>query len=91
MFSKRDQRAIFAKLRHIAENLPSSLRLRTVNRLLGAILSEEGAEAYELRVGSGYRAAFVLFHARQLMLVYMVGTHDYANRNFLSGLSRVTQ
>ena len=86
MFSKKDQRVITRKLSKIAAGIPDTLKLKTVTQLTGASLPEDNAEAFELRIGSGHRAAFVLYHDYRLMLVYMTGTHDYANRLFLEAL-----
>jgi hypothetical protein len=92
MLSRKEQEQIISKLRHIANNIPASLKLRGVTLLKGTQtrLSQFGADAaYEVRIGSGHRAAFVVFEEQALIVVYMVGTHDYANKIFLQALSRL--
>ena len=86
MFSARDQRRVISKVEDTAAGLPQSLELKTVSRLRGAQLPPGAQGAYELRIGRGYRVAFVLFAETQTLRVYLAGTHDYANRLFLSAL-----
>jgi hypothetical protein len=92
LFSLHEQEQIISKLRKIAENAPTSLKLKNVTLLKGAdafLTKIEADAAYELRIGRGHRAAFVVFHKQQLILVYMAGPHDYANKLFLKALSRL--
>ena len=86
MFSGKDQRRIISKVEDTAAGLPHSLELKTVSRLRGARLPPGAQGAYELRIGRGYRVAFVLFAETGTLRVYLAGTHDYVNRLFLSAL-----
>jgi hypothetical protein len=89
MFSKKDQRAIVKKVKQVVEGLPESLKQKTVEPVRGASGRLSGnRDAIEIKVGSGYRAAVVLDHNRQVAIVYMVGTHDYARARYLSALDR---
>ena len=88
MFTRRDQRRVIDKIESIAAGLPESLRLKVVSRLRGARLPPGAEGAYELRIGRGYRVAFVLFNDPDVLRVYLAGTHDYANRLFLTALER---
>ena len=90
-FPSRERERITRKIRHIANNVPNSFNLRGITYLKGAEtdLSRIGGDAaYEVRIGSGYRAAFVVFNNRQLIIVYLAASHDYANELFLQALSR---
>jgi mRNA-degrading endonuclease RelE of RelBE toxin-antitoxin system len=82
-FSTRFQRTIIRKVEHIAQNLPSSLRLKGVQRIRGQETLQISARLFELDVGSGPRVAFALYDNRELLTVYLVGTHDYAKVNYL--------
>jgi mRNA-degrading endonuclease RelE of RelBE toxin-antitoxin system len=84
MFSAKDQRRIRTKIKHIANNIPHSLELKTVSRLEGANLPAAAQDAYEVKIGRGYRAAFWFFLEEEKLTVYLVGTHDYTNSRFLS-------
>jgi|TARA_Y100000294_G_C8401082_1_gene274818 mRNA-degrading endonuclease RelE of RelBE toxin-antitoxin system len=84
MFAARDQQRIRAKIKDIANNLPQSLGLNTVNILREAYVPATAQDAYEVRIGSGYRAAFWLFPEEERLLVYLAGTHDYANSRFIT-------
>ena len=88
MFSARDQRRIISKVEYTAAGLPQSLELKTVSRLRGARLPQGAQGAYELRIGRGYRVAFMLFAETETLWVYLAGTHDYVKRLFLSALER---
>ena len=90
-FPLRERQRITRKIRHIADNVPESLKLRGVTYLKGAESALErigGDAAYEVRIGYGYRAAFVLYNSEQLIRVYLAASHDYANELFLQALSR---
>lgn len=84
MFTPDSQRQLIRKVLFIAAGIPQSLELKTVSRLRGTHVPSTAQGAYELRIGSGYRAAFWLFPEEERLLVYLVGTHDYANRRFMS-------
>ena len=88
MFSARDRQRLRDKVRDVAANIPESLNLKTVSRLRGAQLAPGVQGAYELRIGSGYRVGFLLLPESSTLKVYLAGTHDYANKNFLSALER---
>jgi hypothetical protein len=67
------------------EMLPVShaLRLRTVQPVRGQEHLRIPGRLFELDIGSGIRVAFVLYDDRESLVVYMVGTHDYAKANYL--------
>ncbi len=91
-FPERERRRITRKIHDIADKAPDSFKLRTVTYLKGAeadLAQIGGDAAYEVKIGSGYRAAFVVFENQQLIIVYLAADHDYANRLFLSALSRL--
>ena len=82
-FSKRFQGAIIRKVDHIAANLPLSLSLRSVQPVKGQSTLEITGQLFELDIGSGARAAFVLYTDPNRLVVYLVGHHDYAQSNYL--------
>lgn len=83
LFSKRFQRIIRDKIKKVADSLPVSLRLNSVQPIRNQEELGFRDELYELDVGKGPRVAFVLYRDRQLMVIYMIGTHDYAMQNYL--------
>jgi hypothetical protein len=82
-FSKRFQLTIIRKVEHIAQSLPDSLRLKGIQRVRGQETLQVSARLFELDVGSGPRVAFALYDNRELLVVYLVGIHDYAKANYL--------
>ena len=83
VFSHRFQRTIISKVTNVAQNLPTSLNLRTIQRIRGQqTLGFEGT-LFELDVGAGPRVAFRLDEERELLIVYLVGNHDYCRDNYL--------
>ena len=91
-FSKRFQGSIVRKVEHIAANLPASLSLRGVQPVKGQSELEISGQLYELDIGSGARAAFVLHNDSNRLIVYLVGHHDYARENYLrAALERLTE
>ena len=82
-FSKRFKHVIIRKVEHIAQNLPSSLRLKGIQRVRGQERLQISGRLFELDVGAGPRVAFALYDDLQLLVVYLVGTHDYAKANYL--------
>ncbi|MCH8087524.1 MAG: hypothetical protein IIC81_06685 [Chloroflexi bacterium] len=87
VFSHKHRRALINKIRHVADNLPQSLRLKTVQPIRGAPADMAG-RLFELDVGSGPRVAFVLYEEQKLLVVYLIGTHDYAKANYLRAAER---
>ena len=91
-FSKHFQDSILTKVDHIAANLPTSLSLRGVQPIRDQEELELTGRLFELDVGSGPQVAFVLYDDIQLLLVYLVGTHDYAKSNYIrAALERLAQ
>jgi mRNA-degrading endonuclease RelE of RelBE toxin-antitoxin system len=83
VFSKDFQKAIRHKVEHVANNIPSSLKLRSVQPIRDQEQISVGGTLYELDIGSGPRVAFVVDNETSTLTVYMVGTHDYAYSNYL--------
>ena len=83
VFDRRFRKAIINKVEHIAQNLPTSLTLRTIQRIRGQAALGFIGTLFELDVGSGPRVAFRLDEERELLMVYLVGNHDYCRDNYL--------
>ena len=83
-FSRRFQSTIINKVTNIADNVPTSLRLRSVQIIRGQETLRLNGVLYELDVGSGPRVAFLLDVERERLIVYLVGTHDYCKENYLA-------
>lgn len=83
VFDRRFRTTIISKVTHIALNLPTSLRLRTIQRIRGQEALGYAGILFELDVGSGPRVAFRLDEDREMLIVYLVGTHDYCRENYL--------
>lgn len=91
-FSKRFQGSIVRKVEHIAANLPASLSLRGVQPVKGQSGLDIPGQLYELDIGSGARAAFVLHSEPDRLVVYLVGHHDYARSHYLrAAVERLTE
>lgn len=83
VFSKGFRMTIKRKVEKIASNIPESLKLSSVQPIKGQEGLAIQGRIYELDIGSGARAAFVINVDKQTLTVYMVGTHDYAYENYL--------
>jgi len=84
VFSKDFRRTIKRKVETIASSIPISLKLRSVQPVKRQEELDVTGRLYELDISSGSRVVFVVYEDRQLMIVYMVGTHDYAYANYLT-------
>lgn len=82
-FSPRFRKTIKRKVEHIANNIPVSLKLRTVTLIQGQDTLDVKGTLYELDIASGEKAAFSIEHDRKVLTVYMVGKHNYAYLNYL--------
>jgi hypothetical protein len=60
-----------------------SLRLKSVQPIKGQQRLGLPGTLYELDIGPGIRAAFVLSDDQRQLAVYLVGNHDYALENYL--------
>lgn len=81
-FSKKFRDTIRDKIKHIADNLPASLKLRSIQPIRDQDLLPLTGTLYELDIASGAKAAFVVDDDRKVLIVYMVGKHDYAYSNY---------
>lgn len=84
VFPKRFRFTIKRKVEKIASNIPDTLKLRSVRPVRRQEELGIKGHLYELDVGSGPRVAFVVYEDRHLLIVYMVGTHDYAYAHYLT-------
>ena len=83
IFPMNLRRTIVRKIEHIAANIPGSLRLKSVQPVKEQQALSLQGRLYELDIGRGIRAAFVLSDDQEHLVVYLVGNHDYALENYL--------
>lgn len=82
-FSKKEAAKIVKKLEKVASDAPGSFRLKTVVPIRGAERLPDGGKGLEIKIGDGYRAATVVFEDRQMLVVYLVGDHNYVTENYI--------
>jgi len=83
IFPQNLRLTIVNKVEHIASNVPMSLRLKSVQAVKGQQHLGLQGRLYELDIGRGIRAAFVVYNDHEQLIVYLVGNHDYALENYL--------
>ena len=76
------------KVEKIASGIPETLKLSSIQLIRGQQGLAIQGRLYELDIGSGARAAFVINVDKQTLTVYMVGTHDYAYENYLKSAAK---
>ncbi len=87
-FSDKHRRMFVRKVRLVVDNLPQSLRLRSVQPVRGAEDLGLPGRLYELDVGSGFRVAIMVNEEQQTAIVYLAGDHDYCKANYLKAADR---
>lgn len=87
VFSVDFRKTIKRKVEHIATNIPVSLRLETVTYIAGQDTLGINGKLYELDIGHGAKAAFLIEDDKKVLTVYMVGKHNYAYSNYLMAAS----
>jgi hypothetical protein len=87
-FPKRFQATIRRKLQTIAAGWPQSARLKSVQPIRGQENLGIQGQLFEVDIGAGPRAGILVDSIRQVITVYLVGTHDYAKANYLKAADR---
>lgn len=87
VFSPRFRKTIKRKVENIANNIPVSLKLRTVTLIKGQDTIAVRGTLYELDIASGEKVAFSIEDDKKILTVYMVGKHEYAYSNYLRAAS----
>jgi len=83
VFQKRFRQTIIRKIQTIADDIPTSLKLRSVQPVKGQDMINVDDHLYELDIASGQKAAFAINDEKKILIVYMVGNHEYACANYL--------
>jgi hypothetical protein len=86
-FSKDFTKTIKRKVEHIAKDIPTSLKLRSVQPIKRQDELDIDGSLYELDIASGAKVAFKVDDVKKVLTVYLVGTHNYAFSNYLIAAS----